>query len=110
VSPIDEEAFEEHICAWQVKYGGYAGSKRGNADSKHTALCRQNRHGGASGLSRMRDGGESTGHAEGRRIVELLRTKESDLTDDDLAHMRKVHGYVARHLAQGRSSEIFFIV
>ena len=44
--------------------------------------------------------GESTGHAEGRRIVELLRKKKGDLDDDDLAHMRKVHGYVARHLAQ----------
>jgi Protein of unknown function (DUF3140) len=48
-------------------------------------------------------GGESTGHASGRRIVELLRTKKDDLTDDDLAHMRKVHGYVQRHLAQGPS-------
>ncbi|UOY00782.1 DUF3140 domain-containing protein [Blastococcus sp. PRF04-17] len=46
-------------------------------------------------------GGESTGHESGRRIVELLRTKKADLTDDDLAHMRKVHGYVQRHLAQG---------
>ena len=49
--------------------------------------------------------GESTGHAEGRRIVELLRREESDLTDDDLAHMRKVHGYVARHLAQAPGKE-----
>jgi hypothetical protein len=44
--------------------------------------------------------GESTGHASGRRIVELLRTKRADLTDDDAAHMRKVVGYVARHSAQ----------
>ena len=44
--------------------------------------------------------GESTGHESGRRIVELLHTKKAHLTDDDLAHMRKVHGYVARHLAQ----------
>src|SRR3712207_5540029 len=51
------------------------------------------------------DGGESTGHAEGRRIVELLRTKEADLSDDDYAHMRKVHGYVARHLAQEPAKE-----
>ena len=51
------------------------------------------------------DGGESTGHAEGRRIVELLRRKKGDLTDDDLAHMRKVHGYVARHLAQEPGKE-----
>ena len=45
-------------------------------------------------------GGESTGHASGRRVVELLRTKADDLTDDDVAHMRKVVGYVERHLAQ----------
>src|SRR3954454_12760480 len=44
--------------------------------------------------------GECTGHESGRRIVELLHTKKADLTDDDYAHMRKVHGYVARHLAQ----------
>ncbi|WP_327267408.1 DUF3140 domain-containing protein [Streptomyces sp. NBC_01218] len=50
-------------------------------------------------------GGESTGHASGRRIVELLRTKKDDLGDDDLAHMRKVTGYVRRHLAQRPSGD-----
>jgi hypothetical protein len=45
-------------------------------------------------------GGESTGHESGRRIVDLLRTKAGDLSDDDLAHMRKVVGYVHRHLKQ----------
>ena len=49
--------------------------------------------------------GESTGHESGRRIVELLRTKAGDLDDDDLAHMRKVHGYVQRHLAQEPQKE-----
>jgi Protein of unknown function (DUF3140) len=49
--------------------------------------------------------GESTGHASGRRIVDLLRTRKDDLTDDDLAHMRKVHGYVQRHLAQRPKKE-----
>jgi hypothetical protein len=48
---------------------------------------------------------ESTGHASGRRIVALLRTTRDDLTDDDLAHMRKVHGYVQRHLAQRPEDE-----
>ncbi len=43
---------------------------------------------------------ESVGHASGRRIVELLRTKKADLSDDDIDHMRKVNGYVARHLKQ----------
>jgi Protein of unknown function (DUF3140) len=49
--------------------------------------------------------GESTGHESGRRIVELLHTKKADLTDEDLAHMRKVHGYVQRHLAQEPAKE-----
>ncbi|SNS02487.1 Protein of unknown function [Geodermatophilus saharensis] len=49
--------------------------------------------------------GESTGHESGRRIVELLRAEEGDLTDDDHAHMRKVHGYVRRHLAQEPQKE-----
>ncbi|MBB3677742.1 DUF3140 domain-containing protein [Modestobacter versicolor] len=49
--------------------------------------------------------GESTGHESGRRIVELLHTGKADLTDDDLAHMRKVHGYVQRHLAQEPAKE-----
>ena len=54
----------------------------------------------------QKDGdGESTGHASGRRIVELLHKKKGDLDDDDLAHMRKVHGYVARHLAQQPAKE-----
>ena len=44
--------------------------------------------------------GESTGHESGRRIVELLRTRKGELTDDDAAHMRKVVGYVKRHSAQ----------
>jgi hypothetical protein len=48
-----------------------------------------------------RDGDEeSVGHASGRRIVRILRTRKADLTDDDYAHMRKVVGYVRRHGAQ----------
>lgn len=50
--------------------------------------------------------GESTGHASGRRIVTLLKTKRDDLTDADYAHMRKVVGYVHRHLAQKPSGDI----
>lgn len=45
--------------------------------------------------------GESVGHKSGKRVVEIKRTKKSDLSDDDYAHMRKVVGYVHRHLAQG---------
>ncbi|MYX28791.1 DUF3140 domain-containing protein [Streptomyces sp. SID8381] len=53
-----------------------------------------------------KDGGESTGHASGRRIVEILRAKKGDLTDDDYAHMRKVNGYIRRHLAQRPSGDV----
>lgn len=52
------------------------------------------------------DGGESVGHASGRRIVQLLRTRQDDYTDDDFAHMRKVAGYVHRHLAQRPDGDI----
>jgi len=43
---------------------------------------------------------ESVGHASGRRIAEILGKKPAERTDDDYAHMRKVVGYVRRHLAQ----------
>lgn len=46
------------------------------------------------------DGGESTGHASGRRIVEIKRTNKADLTDSQWDHMAKVVGYVHRHCAQ----------
>lgn len=49
---------------------------------------------------------ESTGHASGRRIIEILRSKKSDLTDDDYAHMRKVVGYAKRHLKQRPSGDV----
>ena len=45
-------------------------------------------------------GEESVGHGMGRRILELKAAKSADLTDDDLAAMRKVVGYVHRHIAQ----------
>ncbi|WP_432545113.1 DUF3140 domain-containing protein [Kineococcus sp. SYSU DK002] len=50
--------------------------------------------------------GESVGHRSGRRIVEVLRTKEADLTDDDVEHMAKVAGYVARHSKQRPSGDV----
>ena len=49
--------------------------------------------------------GESVGHASGRRIVTIKRKRNDELTDDDYAHMRKVVGFVNRHLAQGGPSE-----
>ncbi|KES05096.1 DNA-binding protein [Streptomyces toyocaensis] len=53
-----------------------------------------------------KDGGESTGHASGRRIAGILRAGRKDLTDDDYEHMRKVVGYIRRHLAQRPSGDV----
>ncbi len=52
------------------------------------------------------DGPEAVGHKEGHRIVAICRKKSADRTDDDLAHMRKVVGYVHRHLAQRPSGDV----
>jgi hypothetical protein len=43
---------------------------------------------------------EAIGHASGRRIVKILRTRKAALTEEDYLHMRKVVGYVRRHSAQ----------
>lgn len=50
--------------------------------------------------------GESVGHRSGRRIVEIQRTKKADLSDVDYEHMRKVTGYVHRHLAQRPEGDV----
>lgn len=52
------------------------------------------------------DADESTGHRSGRRIVEILGSNKSDLDSDDVAHMRKVVGYVHRHRAQKPSGDV----
>ena len=44
---------------------------------------------------------EAVGHKMGKRIVAIRHGQKADLTDDDYASMKKVVGYVHRHLAQG---------
>lgn len=51
-------------------------------------------------------GGESVGHSSGRRIVDLLRRKRAELSAADYQHMRKVIGYVHRHLAQRPAGDV----
>ncbi|WP_372423256.1 DUF3140 domain-containing protein [Salinarimonas chemoclinalis] len=54
------------------------------------------------GVGWTREGeSEAVGHKSGRRIVDIARTRKTDLTEDDYAHMRKVVGYVHRHAKQG---------
>lgn len=45
--------------------------------------------------------GESTGHASGRRIVQIKRTNKDEITDSQWDHMATVVGYIKRHCAQG---------
>jgi hypothetical protein len=49
---------------------------------------------------------ESVGHASGRRIVEILGTPDPELEESDYAHMRKVVGFVRRHLAQAPANQV----
>ena len=60
----------------------------------------------AKEVGQKSDGAESVGHESGRRIVRLLRAGKSDLTEEDEAHMRKVVGYVHRHLAQRPQGDV----
>lgn len=57
-------------------------------------------------VGQSKNGGESVGHASGRRIVDLQRTKKGDLSDEDVAHMRKVTGYIHRHLKQRPKGDV----
>ncbi len=45
-------------------------------------------------------GSEAVGHEMGRHIVDLIGTPAKGLDDGDRQRMRKVVGYVHRHLAQ----------
>lgn len=52
------------------------------------------------------DGPESVGHHSGREILAIRRKRAEDLDEHDLEHMRKVVGYVHRHLAQRPEHDI----
>lgn len=49
---------------------------------------------------------ESVGHQSGRRIIELLGKRQAEFDDDDLDHMRKVVGFVHRHLRQRPEGDV----
>lgn len=52
------------------------------------------------------DGDESVGHKSGKKIIEILKKKQSEYTAGDLKHIHKVVGYVHRHLAQKPDGDI----
>ena len=61
----------------------------------------------ASGDKKTSTGGtESQGHESGRMIVTLLEKKKADLDEDDVKQMKRVAGYVHRHLAQKPGTDV----
>ncbi|HST66762.1 MAG TPA: DUF3140 domain-containing protein [Mycobacteriales bacterium] len=61
----------------------------------------------ADGDKKTATGGtESQGHEAGRMIVALLEKKKSDLDHDDVKQMKRVAGYVHRHLAQKPGQDV----
>ena len=52
------------------------------------------------------DGGESTGHKSGRKILAIKDKKKADLSESNYEHMNKVVGYINRHLAQKPNGDI----
>lgn len=58
------------------------------------------------GWPKDRGSKESVGHASGKRIVEIKHTKKADLSDEDIAHMKKVVGYVHRHMKQRPDGDV----
>ncbi len=49
---------------------------------------------------------ESVGHRSGRCIVGLLGLHPAELEDEDVAHMRKVVGFIARHAANRPAGDV----
>jgi hypothetical protein len=61
----------------------------------------------ADGDKKTSKGGtESQGHESGRMIVALLEKKKADLDEDDVKQMKRVAGYVHRHLAQKPGQDV----
>jgi hypothetical protein len=50
--------------------------------------------------------GEAKGHRSGRRIVDILGKNKGDFSGSDVDHMRRVNGYIGRHLAQRPSGDV----
>ena len=52
------------------------------------------------------EGAESTGHQSGRHIIDILHRDQADYSTGDVAHMKKVVSYVARHSAQRPEGDV----
>lgn len=76
-----------------------------NMSAAEIARWLETPHSKAVGTTR-RGEAESVGRQSARRIIEILETESSALSESDFVHMRKVVGYVRRHRAQRPSGDI----
>ena len=97
-APDDHAAIEREFRS-VVNMSAAAIEKWLGTKESHTVGAKDGKTGTAEG------GPESVGHRSGRRIVRLLGKDRDRLTAGDYAHMRKVIGYVHRHLAQRPAGE-----
>lgn len=72
----------------------------GNVNMSAAALRRWLESHESKSVGQRRGDEESVGHDSGRRIVAILEKRAHELSPDDYAHMKKVNGYIARHLKQ----------
>ena len=56
--------------------------------------------------SKASESSESVGHRSGKKIAALLGKSQAEFTSGDIAHARKVVGYIHRHLAQRPAGDI----
>lgn len=57
-------------------------------------------------VGQKKDDDESIGHKSGKYIIELLKSKKDDYSDDDLSHIKKVISYIHRHSAQQPEGDV----
>ncbi|MBH8566473.1 DUF3140 domain-containing protein [Nostoc sp. CENA67] len=57
-------------------------------------------------VGQKKDDDESIGHKSGKHIIELLKSKKDDYSDDDLSHMKKVISYIHRHSVQQPEGDV----
>lgn len=56
--------------------------------------------------SKTTDSSESVGHDSGSKIVFMLGKRLADYSEADVAHARRVVGYIHRHLAQRPAGDV----
>src|SRR5687768_1265985 len=60
----------------------------------------------SAGVKKKPGGEKSEGYKSGEMILEILDKPSADLTESDYSHMRRVNGYIKRHLGQHPNKDV----